>query len=123
MLFLNRERPVASDPIHPVKSVESRAFEQAFGCVIRRHREALDMGQADLGDALGISAVQVCRIETAQRPVTLDLIIRACKEFDVTPAQLIAGVQREAFPFGWYGDDVDLGDRDLCQLELDLYYA
>ena len=44
---------------------------------MRRHRQARDLSQAQLGKHIGIDRFQVCKLEAGRRSIDLELLGRA----------------------------------------------
>jgi transcriptional regulator with XRE-family HTH domain len=76
---------------------------------IRRRRRAIDLSQESLAELAGIHRTQISLIETGKRLPRLDTLIRLATALDVSPCQLLAGIEWEpGWPlpnFGGMADD------------------
>jgi transcriptional regulator with XRE-family HTH domain len=80
---------------------EMRAFARAVGYVLRTERQRRHWTLADMGQQVGLSASQLCRIELGVRPVNMTRLVRLCAVLGVRPDRVIADAQADAFPLGW----------------------
>lgn len=62
-----------------------------MGNRIKSRRKTLQIRQAELAEALGISNNHMSSIETAKERPSMDIFIRICEELKVTPDYLLLG--------------------------------
>ena len=84
---------------------EMDAFARAVGHVLRSERRRRNWTLADAGLRAGLSESVVCRAESAVRSIDMMRLVQLCAALDVSPAQVIATAQAEAFPLGWPDHD------------------
>lgn len=64
--------------------------DEAIGALVRERRRACEMGQPELGEALGVSEQMVQKYETGQSPLTVVKLVKiaetlGCKTLDLIP--------------------------------------
>lgn len=64
-------------------------YIRRLGLEIRRRRRALDLTQAQLASALGVTRVHLSRVERGRCDASLNLISRLAAEFGVGLVELI----------------------------------
>lgn len=57
----------------------SEVTDEAIGALVRKQRHAREMGQPELGDALGVSAMMVQKYETGTSPLTVVRLLKIAK--------------------------------------------
>jgi transcriptional regulator with XRE-family HTH domain len=77
------------------------ALANALGYVLHKRRVERGWLLKDLAKHTGLSESVLCRLEHAQRPLTVGRLVSLCSALDVSPQAVVAEAQAEAFPFGW----------------------
>lgn len=67
--------------------------EQAFGQVVRELRTTQSLSQEALAERCRISRPHVSRLETGRNSPTLSMVFQLAEALQVTPVELLAGVQ------------------------------
>jgi transcriptional regulator with XRE-family HTH domain len=68
-------------------------LEEAFGQVLRRKREAVNLTQEQLAFEAGLHRTYVILLERGLKSPTLDVIFRLSKALDILPSEVIREVE------------------------------
>lgn len=68
-------------------------IEQAFGHILRRHREIAGISQESLALACGIDRTFVSMLERGKRQPTLKTLFKIADSLDLPPSKLISEVE------------------------------
>ena len=68
-------------------------IDQAMGILLRMHRKAAGMSQAELGEAAGISFQQVQKYESGGNRVSVSRLFVLAEALKISPSQLIAELE------------------------------
>lgn len=67
----------------------SEVTDEAIGALVREKRHAREMGQPELGKALGVSAMMVQKYETGTSPLTVVRLLKIAKTLKCDYTDLI----------------------------------
>lgn len=71
------------------------AISQAFGRVLREHREQASISQETLAHESSVHRTYVSLIERGIRHPTLDVVFRLADALNVAPSELVAATEAE----------------------------
>jgi DNA-binding Xre family transcriptional regulator len=80
---------------------EMSAFARAVALALRAERLRRGWTMKEMGEAIGLCASAMSRIECGIRPVDMSRLVAFCAVLGVAPALVIAAAQAQAFPLGW----------------------
>lgn len=107
--------------------MDPTASMHSLGRTVRRLRDASNLTQQDLADAVGISASHIAHIESDRRDPSLRVLREVSRAVEVWPGLLLAAFLQAEMPwalrpvFDAFLDDL-LASTDRAQLELPLSY-
>ena len=87
-----RITPPPCAPVVPMPGEPARAVMGRYVAVLRTHER---WTQAELGEMLGIKPMTVSRLESGQRPISIDELALIAKTFGLTCAELISVIDTE----------------------------
>lgn len=67
---------------------------------LRRIRDQTRLGQAEMGERLGVSQVQISRLESGQRRLTPDMALAVAQEFPAEMVKLDLTIRDLLYPGG-----------------------
>jgi transcriptional regulator with XRE-family HTH domain len=110
--------PLARERSRLVPDVEPKAFklDQEIGARLRSARRTCGMSQTALGEAIGVTIVQVQRYEVGENRISASALILAARALDLSPLDLLGlDTQGEA------RNDRTLRDEDHAEVLLRAY--
>ena len=91
-----RITPPPCAPVVPMPGEPARAVMGRYVTVLRTHER---WTQAELGEMLGMKPMTVSRLESGQRPISIDELALIAKTFGLTCAELISVIDTEEAPY------------------------
>jgi transcriptional regulator with XRE-family HTH domain len=76
------------------KVLERSELDIALGLALRVRRHAVDMSQAELGDAVDLSFQQIQKYERGTNRVSFSVLVHMCRALRCHAADLVADVER-----------------------------
>jgi len=80
-----------------MKAFVTSRIDRVTGEVIKRHRKAAGLSQADLGRAAGVTFQQIQKYECGQNRVSVSRLFQLAGSLGVDPSDLVAEVQRVVY--------------------------
>jgi transcriptional regulator with XRE-family HTH domain len=79
-----------------MKSFNSKEIDVILGNLIRQHRKAAGLSQAELGHAAGITFQQIQKYESGQNRVSVSRLFQLAATLGLEPASVITELQGAA---------------------------
>lgn len=76
-----------------MKSLKSKEIDVVLGNLIKRHRKAAGLSQAELGQSAGITFQQIQKYESGQNRVSVSRLFQLAETLGLEPAAVVTEVQ------------------------------